>query len=154
MLDLGAAKKQTVERPGFRHHRKETHVCQPTLSHQNTESNEEFTHFRKLNGSTVDVPSHQDLHKELLLSHKRGLVLEEKPELQRVLEQRRLDQCREQELAQRPPSDLEQELRKRQQRLQEYEQEELKRIEGQKNVPEFVRVKEKLRHIQMSGNNG
>lgn len=48
----------------------------------------------------------------------RGL-LEEKPELQRVLQQRRLDLHREEELALRPPSDLEQELRKRQQKLQE-----------------------------------
>jgi len=45
--------------------------------------------------------------------------LEEKPELQRVLEQRRLDLHREEELALQPPSDLEQELRKRQQKLQE-----------------------------------
>lgn len=49
----------------------------------------------------------------------RGLLLEEKPELQRVLQQRRLDLHREQELALQPPSDLEQELRKRQQKLQE-----------------------------------
>lgn len=49
----------------------------------------------------------------------RGLLLEEKPELKRVLEQRRLEQDREKELALRPPSDLEQELRKRQLRLQE-----------------------------------
>ena len=53
------------------------------------------------------------------VTNPRGLVLEEKPELKRVLEQRRLEQHREQELALRPPSDLETELRKRQQRLQE-----------------------------------
>lgn len=39
--------------------------------------------------------------------------------MQRVLQQRRLDLHREQELALRPPSDLEQELRKRQQKMQE-----------------------------------
>lgn len=39
--------------------------------------------------------------------------------MQRVLQQRRLDLHREEELALRPPSDLEQELRKRQQKLQE-----------------------------------
>ena len=49
----------------------------------------------------------------------RGLVLEEKPELKRVLEQRRLELTREEEQAQRRPSDLEKELRKRQQKLQE-----------------------------------
>ncbi|KAI4884056.1 hypothetical protein NFI96_030655, partial [Prochilodus magdalenae] len=96
----------------------ETYVCQASLSRQSTEGSEEVTQLRKLNGSPIECPSHLNLHKELLLSHKRGLLLEEKPELQRVLEQRRLEQHREQELALRPPSDLEQELRKRQQRLQ------------------------------------
>ena len=32
----------------------------------------------------------------------------------------------------------------------QYEQEELRRREGQVDIPEFVRVKEKLRHIHMS----
>lgn len=49
----------------------------------------------------------------------RGLLLEEKPELKRVLEQRRLELHREEEMAQRRPSDLETELRKRQQKLEE-----------------------------------
>ncbi|XP_041955116.1 actin-associated protein FAM107A [Alosa sapidissima] len=152
MLDLGAAKRQaaiTVERPGFRHHKKENFVCQSSVSRSATENGEEVTTFRRLNATSPETPSHQGLHRELLLSHKRGLHLEEKPELKRVLEQRRLDQDREQELALRPPSDLEQELRKRQLRLQEYEQEELRRREGQVNIPEFVRVKEKLRHINL-----
>lgn len=45
----------------------------------------------------------------------RGLLPEEKPELKRVLEQRRLDQHRQESL--QPPSDLEQELRKRRHKL-------------------------------------
>lgn len=49
----------------------------------------------------------------------RGLLLEEKPELKRVLEQRRLELHKEEEMARRRPSDLETELRKRQQKLQE-----------------------------------
>lgn len=49
----------------------------------------------------------------------RGLLLEEKPELKRVLEQRRLELHKEQEMAQRRPSDLETELRKRQLKLEE-----------------------------------
>ncbi|XP_064156272.1 protein FAM107B [Anguilla rostrata] len=98
----------------------------------------------------MDTPSH-DLPRELLLSHKRVLQSGEKPELQRRLEQRRMEQHREQEQALQQPSDLEQELRKRQLRLQEYEQEEVKRRLDQENIPEFVRVKEKLRHIQTSG---
>ncbi|XP_061115180.1 protein FAM107B-like isoform X2 [Conger conger] len=93
----------------------------------------------------------QDLPRELLLSHKRVLHSGEKPELQRRLERRRLEQHREQEQARQPPSDLEQELRKRQLKMQEHEQEEVKKKVDQENVPEFVRVKEKLRHIQASG---
>ncbi|RXN29406.1 protein FAM107B-like isoform X1 [Labeo rohita] len=137
-------------RPGFRHHRKENYVCHPPVSPQSTDSGDEIIQLRKLNGSPGECPSRQNLHKELLLGHKRGLLLEEKPELQRVLQQRRLDLHREQELALRPPSDLEQELRKRQQKLQEYEMEEQRRLEDEKNVPEFVRVKENLRRIQLT----
>uniref|UniRef100_A0A3Q0QTP4 Si:ch211-160o17.6 n=1 Tax=Amphilophus citrinellus TaxID=61819 RepID=A0A3Q0QTP4_AMPCI len=103
---------------------------------------------RKLNGSSAETPSYHNLHRELLLSHKRGLLLEEKPELKRVLEQRRLELHKEAEMAQRQPSDLEMELRKRQQKLQEYEQEEIRRRENQQKIPEFVRVKDNLRRTQ------
>ncbi|KAJ8258055.1 hypothetical protein GJAV_G00192680 [Gymnothorax javanicus] len=78
----------------------------------------------------------------------------EKPELQRRLERRRQEQYRELELAKHQPSDLEQELRKRQLKLREHEEEEVKRRSDQDNVPEFVRVKEKLRHIESSGQVG
>lgn len=47
----------------------------------------------------------------------RGLLPTEKCELQRVMEQRRLEQQREREQALRPLTDLEQELSKRRQRL-------------------------------------
>ncbi|KTF94217.1 hypothetical protein cypCar_00021143 [Cyprinus carpio] len=127
----------------------ENYACHSPVSQQSTDSGDEFIQLRKLNGSPGECPSRQNLHKELLLSHKRGL-LEEKPELKRVLQQRRLDLHREEELALQPPSDLEQELRKRQQKLQEYEMEEQRRIEDEKNVPEFVRVKENLRRIQLT----
>uniref|UniRef100_A0A3Q3FJ70 Si:ch211-160o17.6 n=1 Tax=Labrus bergylta TaxID=56723 RepID=A0A3Q3FJ70_9LABR len=109
---------------------------------------DEVTHPRKLNGSSVDPPSYHNLHRELLLSHKRGLLLEEKPELKRVLEQRRLDLHKEEEMARQRPSDLETELRKRQQKLQE--QEEIRRRESQQKIPEFVRVKDNLRRTQTS----
>ncbi|XP_051524396.1 protein FAM107B-like [Myxocyprinus asiaticus] len=156
MLDLNTAKKQSNvcgERSGFRHHRKENYVCHSPASQQSADSGEEVLQLRKLNGSPSECPSHQNLHKELLLGHRKGLLFEEKPELQRVLQQRRLDLHREEELALQPPSDLEQELRKRQQKLQEYEMEEQRRIEDKKNVPEFVRVKENLRHIQITEQN-
>uniref|UniRef100_A0A3Q3GIY8 Zgc:195245 n=1 Tax=Labrus bergylta TaxID=56723 RepID=A0A3Q3GIY8_9LABR len=99
---------------------------------------DEVTHPRKLNGSSVDPPSYHNLHRELLLSHKRrGLLLEEKPELKRVGRD-----------ARQRPSDLETELRKRQQKLQE--QEEIRRRESQQKIPEFVRVKDNLRRTQTS----
>lgn len=102
---------------------------------------------KKLNGFS-EAPSYHNLHRELMLSHKRGLLLEEKPELKRVLEQRRLELHKEAEMAQRQPSDLEMELRKRQQKLQEYEQEEIRQRESQQKIPEFVRVKDNLRRTQ------
>ncbi|XP_018521385.1 protein FAM107B [Lates calcarifer] len=142
-----AKKKQ-----GYGHHRKENSTGHPPLSRQPTAdcSGEDTVQPRKLNGSSVDTPSYQNLHRELLLSHKRGLLLEEKPELKRVLEQRRLELHKEEEMARRRPSDLETELRKRQQKLQEYEQEEIRRQENLQKIPEFVRVKDNLRRTQTS----
>ncbi|XP_042265063.1 protein FAM107B [Thunnus maccoyii] len=129
----------------------EISVGHPPLTHQSTaDCSSDDILPRKLNGSSLEIPSHQNLHRELLLSHKRGLLLEEKPELKRVLEQRRLELHKEAEMAQRQPSDLEMELRKRQQKLQEYEQEEIRRRENQQKIPEFVRVKDNLRRTQMS----
>ncbi|XP_059906779.1 protein FAM107B isoform X3 [Gadus macrocephalus] len=119
LLPLGRKKEETVcERPAFGHNKKESHLF-VTHPYSTNSDSAELSQPRKLNGSIVETPSHQDLHRELLLSHKRGLVLEEKPELKRVLEQRRLELTREEEQAQRRPSDLEKELRKRQQKLQE-----------------------------------
>uniref|UniRef100_A0A3Q3W1P4 Uncharacterized protein n=1 Tax=Mola mola TaxID=94237 RepID=A0A3Q3W1P4_MOLML len=101
--------------------------------------------FHQIRHHTL-TPSYQNLHRELLLSHKRGLLLEEKPELKRVLEQRRLELHKEEELAQRRPSDLEMELRKRQLKLEEA----IRQQENQQKIPEFVRVKDNLRRTQMS----
>ncbi|XP_075951357.1 protein FAM107B [Anarhichas minor] len=136
--------------PDYGHHKKETSVGRPRMFRQSTAdwSGDEGLQPRKLNGSSVETPTYQNLHRELLLSHKRGLLLEEKPELTRVLEQRRLELHREEEMAQRRPSDLETELRKRQQKMQEYEQEEIRQRENQQKIPEFVRVKDNLRRTQ------
>uniref|UniRef100_A0A671YN10 Si:ch211-160o17.6 n=1 Tax=Sparus aurata TaxID=8175 RepID=A0A671YN10_SPAAU len=120
----------------------------PDFAHQSDFNGDEITQPRRLNGSSVETPSYQNLHRELLLSHKRGLLLEEKPELTRVLEQRRLDLHKEEEMARRGPSDLETELRKRQQKLEE--QEEIRQRENQQKIPEFVRVKDNLRRTQVS----
>ncbi|XP_051913010.1 protein FAM107B isoform X2 [Hippocampus zosterae] len=134
---------------GFGHHRKDTPLSHAQTLSLCTVDGSSDTQPRRVNGSSVEAPSYQNLHRELLLSHKRGLVLEEKPELKRVLEQRRLVLHRDQEMAQQRPSDLETELRKRQQKLQEYEQEEIRQRENQQKIPEFVRVKDNLRRTQM-----
>ncbi|KAA8591128.1 hypothetical protein FQN60_002071 [Etheostoma spectabile] len=146
------AELRDLIKPGYGQHKKESSVGRQRLSRQSTAdcSGDEVLQPRKLNGSSVETPSYQNLHRELLLSHKRGLLLEEKPELQRVLEQRRLELHKEEEMARQQPSDLETELRKRQQKLQEYEQEEIRRLENQQKIPEFVRVKDNLRRTQTS----
>uniref|UniRef100_A0A667ZPV3 Zgc:195245 n=1 Tax=Myripristis murdjan TaxID=586833 RepID=A0A667ZPV3_9TELE len=140
--DLDTLKKQTViSAPSFP---SESSVCHSLLSQQSTADcgGEDVTQPRRLNGSSVEMSKPSKTSQ--------GLLLEEKPELKRVLEQRRLDLHREEELAQRPPSDLEMELRKRQQKLQEYEQEEIRRREDQQKIPEFVRVRDNLRRTQTS----
>ncbi|XP_035500959.1 protein FAM107B [Scophthalmus maximus] len=138
------------KKPGYGRHKKENYAGHAALSRQSTADGigDETVQPRKLNGSSVDPPSYQNLHRELLLSHKRGLLLEEKPELTRVLEQRRLELHKEEEMARQRPSDLETELRKRQQKMQEYEQEEIRQRENQQKIPEFVRVKDNLRRTQ------
>eukprot|EP00063_Salmo_salar_P012964 XP_013987799.1 PREDICTED: protein FAM107B-like isoform X2 [Salmo salar] len=92
--------------------------------------------------------SHQELHRELRMTHKRGPCLEVKPELQRVLEQRNWEQGMKQrreaeEKKKRSP--LQQELLKRHQRLEELERELKAQQEGLQSSPEFIRVKESLR---------
>ncbi|KAJ6668192.1 hypothetical protein lerEdw1_015569 [Lerista edwardsae] len=90
--------------------------------------------------------SHQELHRELLMNHKRGLGVESKPELQRVLEHRRRNQLirqkKDEEEAKKLKSPFEQELLKRQQRLDQLEREQEKQEES---APEFIKVKENLR---------
>ncbi|KAM8755975.1 actin-associated protein FAM107A isoform 1-T1 [Acanthopagrus schlegelii] len=89
--------------------------------------------------------SHQELHKELRMTHKRRVSQEGKSELQRALEKRkweqRMKESRDQEEARRSRSPLHQELVKRQQRLEKLEKDEGQQREG----PEFLRVKERLR---------
>uniref|UniRef100_A0A8D0GHT5 Actin-associated protein FAM107A n=1 Tax=Sphenodon punctatus TaxID=8508 RepID=A0A8D0GHT5_SPHPU len=76
---------------------------------------------KKLQNPVKASKSHQELHRELLMSHKRSVGTESKPELQRVLEHRRrnqlLRQRKEEEEAKKLRSPFEQELLKRQQRL-------------------------------------
>ncbi|XP_072886314.1 protein FAM107B-like isoform X2 [Hemitrygon akajei] len=99
---------------------------------------------QKPNNPVKDSKSYSALHRELVLNHKRGFVLPRKPELQRVMEQRKYNLLREQEKAQRPKTDFERELHKWHQKLEQYEQEQQK-LEEHDNVPEFVKIKENLR---------
>lgn len=53
-------------------HSSETIVGHPVLLRQSTaDLNDESAQTRKLNGSSAETPSYQNLHRELLLSHKR-----------------------------------------------------------------------------------
>ncbi|KFQ38123.1 Protein FAM107A, partial [Mesitornis unicolor] len=80
---------------------------------------------KKLLNPVKASKSHQELHRELLMNHKRGLGVESKPELQRVLEHRRRNQLikqkKEEEEAKKLQSPFEKELLKRQQRLDQVE---------------------------------
>ncbi|XP_034767224.1 protein FAM107B-like [Acipenser ruthenus] len=140
-----------AKRTGFRKQRKEDYSIRTPPSYLDTDSPQDLIQPRKVTHPVLDSQRHQDLHRELVLSCKRGLLPENKPELQRVLEQRKLEQLREQEEAQRPKSDLEQELKKRQQKLELYEQEQMKPKADEEDVPEFVKVKENLRRLKLNG---
>uniref|UniRef100_A0A3B3SZT1 Family with sequence similarity 107 member B n=1 Tax=Paramormyrops kingsleyae TaxID=1676925 RepID=A0A3B3SZT1_9TELE len=78
---------------------------------------------KKLVNPVKTSRNHQDVHRELLMNQKRGLAPQDKPELQKVLEKRKRDQAvrqqMEEEEAHRKQSDLEVELQKRQQRLEQ-----------------------------------
>ncbi|XP_010899403.2 actin-associated protein FAM107A [Esox lucius] len=106
---------------------------------------------KKLLNPVKASKSHQDLHRELLMSQKRGgaVGVESKPELQRVLEARKrekmIKQRKEEDEARKKISPLEQELLKRKGKLEELEKEQEKQEEATVRAPEFVKVKENLR---------
>ncbi|KAM8830308.1 actin-associated protein FAM107A [Synchiropus picturatus] len=90
--------------------------------------------------------THNELHKELLLAHKRGLALSSRTELQQVLERRRRVQSdREEEEETRTP--LEDELIRRQQKLLEKEKQDEEQVQEDVHLMEFVRVRQNLRKI-------
>ncbi|KAM9362229.1 protein FAM107B [Symphorus nematophorus] len=126
--------------------------CWMVPPHQVTESKqqegENLIKPRKLPNPILASQQHGALHRELLLCHRRGLLPRRKPELQCVLEHKRREQHKQRELALCPPSDLEVKLCMRQQKIKVYELEEKKRSESLHNVPEFVRVRGTLKHIQ------
>ncbi|KAM4650836.1 actin-associated protein FAM107A [Discoglossus pictus] len=112
------------------------------------EGNAELIKPKKLLNPVKASRSHQELHRELLMNHRRGLGIDSKPELQRVLEHRRRDkivqQRKEEEEIKKLQSPFEQELLKRQQRLEQLEKEQ-EVLKEDEHAPEFIKVKENLR---------
>uniref|UniRef100_A0A8C6S0P2 Uncharacterized protein n=1 Tax=Nannospalax galili TaxID=1026970 RepID=A0A8C6S0P2_NANGA len=101
----------------------------------------------------------QKLINPLLMNQKRGLAPQNKPELQKVMEKRKQDQVikLKEEEAQKKKSDLEIELLKWQQKLEQLELEKQKLQDGARKCPEFVKVKgnlgrtsQEVTHIQKS----
>ncbi|KAM9326656.1 actin-associated protein FAM107A-like [Gastrophryne carolinensis] len=88
--------------------------------------------------------THQELHRELLVTYKKGLVLHSKPELLRVLEKRR-NQKQEIKDSKVPQCPLQQELQKWQLRKEERQQESAKIEAPPPVVHEFLKVRENLR---------
>ncbi|XP_016335459.1 protein FAM107B-like [Sinocyclocheilus anshuiensis] len=104
-----------------------------------------------LNNPVKASRSHQELHKELLLAHKKrdtGLVVCCKPELQMVLEKRKTEQTQREE-GEQSRGPLEQVLLERQSKHQEMmkEKEEEQRLCEEVQLLEFVRVRQNLRKV-------
>ncbi|XP_069371046.1 protein FAM107B-like isoform X2 [Paralichthys olivaceus] len=122
----------------------------PQPDYQEGDENDDLIKPKKLLNPVKASRSHQDLHRELLSSCKRGGVsVETKPELHRVLESRKRDQLikqrKQEDDARRKISPLEAELLKRHRKLEEMEKQEQKQQEENLKAPEFVKVKENLR---------
>ncbi|XP_037535018.1 protein FAM107B-like [Nematolebias whitei] len=112
---------------------------------ENQQEEDELIKPQKLMNPVQASLQRRALHQELLFCHRRGVLPGRKPELQRVLENKKMEQLKKREL--QPPSDLEVKLRRRQENTTYYELEEEKRRESLKNLPEFVRVRRTLKHI-------
>ncbi|XP_006169213.1 actin-associated protein FAM107A isoform X1 [Tupaia chinensis] len=127
------------------------------------EWNPELIKPKKLLNPVKASRSHQEMHRELLMNHRRGLGVDSKPELQRVLEHRRRNQLikkKKEELeAKRLQCPFEQELLRRQQRLNQEPQPahvtpclavlqlESPPEKEEEHAPEFIKVRENLRRI-------
>ncbi|KAK1169111.1 protein FAM107B-like isoform X1 [Acipenser oxyrinchus oxyrinchus] len=111
---------------------------------------DELVKPKKLINPVKTSRNHQDLHRELLMNQKRGLAIQNKPELQKVMERRKRDQVvkEKEEEAVKKMSALEIELMKRQQKLEQIELDKQKNEEEQENAPEFVKMKGNLRRTK------
>nr|XP_020464823.1 protein FAM107A-like [Monopterus albus] len=105
-----------------------------------------FTEACSSQSNTIKTfKTHNKLHKEMLLAHKRGMVLNSRSELQQVLERRkRVQSDQEEEGQSRTP--LEDMLLRRQQKQLEKEKEQEK-VQEEAQLIEFVRVRQNLRKI-------
>uniref|UniRef100_A0A3P9QB34 Actin-associated protein FAM107A n=1 Tax=Poecilia reticulata TaxID=8081 RepID=A0A3P9QB34_POERE len=96
-------------------------LCVPPPDYMDGDEDEDLIKPKKLLNPVKASRSHQELHRELLSSCRRGV--ETKPELQRVLESRKRDQLirqrKQEEEAHRKISPLEAELLKRHMKLEE-----------------------------------
>ncbi|XP_037831487.1 actin-associated protein FAM107A isoform X1 [Kryptolebias marmoratus] len=118
------------------------------------DENEDLIKPKKLVNPVKASRSHQELHRELLSSCRRGGTgIETKPELQRVLESRKRDQLirqrKEEVEAHRKISPLEAELLKRHRKLEELEQQQQQQQKENLKAPEFIKVREKLRRTSV-----
>ncbi|KAJ6654558.1 hypothetical protein lerEdw1_006865 [Lerista edwardsae] len=103
--------------------------------------------LRRSHTSSKPPWNQQQLHRELLFTHRKGLSLRSKPELLQVLEHRnRRRDGTESSLAQSP---LERELLHWQQRREQRQQVEAT-DDPVGDQPEFIRVRENLRRTQCS----
>ncbi|XP_015255865.1 PREDICTED: protein FAM107B-like [Cyprinodon variegatus] len=122
----------------------------PPPDYMDEDEDEDLIKPKKLVNPVKASRSHQELHRELLSSCKRGgSSVETKSELQRVLESRKRDQMirqrKQEEEAHRKISPLEAELLKRHMKLEELERQEEQQREENLKAPEFVKVRENLR---------
>ncbi|KAM7006359.1 protein FAM107B isoform 1-T1 [Tautogolabrus adspersus] len=129
----------------------------PQPDYLDGDEDEDLIKPKKLVNPVKASKSHQELHRELMSSCKRGgsSVVETKPELQRVLESRKRDQMikqkKQEEEARKKISPLEAELLKRHKKLEEIEKQQEKEQEENMKAPEFVKVKENLRRTSFQG---
>ncbi|MED6245759.1 hypothetical protein ATANTOWER_007660 [Ataeniobius toweri] len=140
---------QVAQKTGLRNKRTDRAQCWMSPPHQVIENQQQeeddLIKPQKLINPILASLHRRALHQELLFCHRQGMLPRKKPELERVLESKNREQLKKRELALQPRSDLEVKLRRRQQRIQLYELENWR--EGLKNVPEFVRVKQSLKHV-------
>ncbi|XP_047204781.1 protein FAM107B-like isoform X1 [Girardinichthys multiradiatus] len=122
----------------------------PPPDYMDGDEDEDLIKPKKLVNPIKASRSHQELHRELLSSCRRGgSGVETKPELQRVLESRKRDQLirqrKQEEEARRKISPLEAELLKRHMKLEELDRQQEQQQEENLRAPEFVKVRENLR---------